>query len=72
MQWGLLSGCLALLSLSAHAQAQSEPVQLQRVEITAGMHRIDAQVAVAARQPQRAVASRVGELHLAAAAGPSP
>ena len=33
MQWGLLSGCLALLSLSAHAQAQSEPVQLQRVEI---------------------------------------
>jgi uncharacterized membrane protein (UPF0127 family) len=47
----LMAACLAGAAASAGAQPQGEPqTHLRRVELTAGIHRIDAQVAASDRE----------------------
>ena len=49
----VLSAFVLCCGAAAHAQLSQEPqTQLQRVDITAGMHRIDAQVAVTPEERQ--------------------
>src|SRR5256885_10052644 len=47
----LMAACLAGAAVSAGAQPQGSPqMNLRRVELTAGVHRIDAQVAASDRE----------------------
>ena len=55
----LLIAGLITLAVALPASAQNQPqMNLQRVEITAGMHRIDAQVAVAPQERQTGLMHR--------------